>query len=98
MVLALEAIAAVWGMVVEEALEVKEVVVIMEVMEFTEDMEVMKFTEDMEVVVVLDLGIHFDDPGGRRGPGGRTYIKLMAIFIHFNEDVSKIYKYYGYIK
>jgi len=89
MVLALEAIAAVWGMVVEEALEVKEVVVIMEVMEFT---------EDMEVVVVLDLGIHFDDPGGRRGPGGCTYIKLMAIFIHFNEDASKIYKYYGYIK
>jgi hypothetical protein len=89
MVQALEAIAAVWGMVVEEALEVVEVVVIMEVMEFT---------EDMEVVVVLDLGIHFDDPGGRRGPGGRTYIKLMAIFIHFNEDASKIYKYYGYIK
>ena len=48
--------------------------------------------------MVLDLGIHFDDPGGRRGPGGRTYIKLMAIFIHFNEDVFKIYKYYGYIK
>jgi hypothetical protein len=89
MVLALEAIAAVWGMVVEEALEVVEVVLIMEVMEFT---------EDMEVVVVLDLGIHFDDPGGRRGPGGCTYIKLMAIFIHFNEDASKIYKYYGYIK
>jgi hypothetical protein len=89
MVLALEAIAAVWGMVVEEALEDVEVLMIMEVMEFT---------EDMEVVVVLDLGIHFDDPGGRRGPRGCTYIKLMAIFIHFNEDVSKIYKYYGYIK